>query len=69
MENILGEKKIEKFIEDSKDNLYIEDTFGRLLIYGNYPNFNIGEFISGIPISIKGKLDQKGIFILVVKKY
>ena len=63
MENILGEKKIEKFIEDSKDNLYIEDTFGRLLIYGNYPNFNIGEFISGIPISIKGKLDQKGIFI------
>lgn len=63
MENILGEKKIEKFIEDSKDNLYIEDIYGRLLIIGNYPNFKIGEFISGIPISIKGKLNQKGIFL------
>ena len=63
MENILGESKIEKFIEDAKDNLYIEDLSGRLLIAGNYPSYNIGEFISGIPISIKGKLDKNGIFI------
>lgn len=63
MENILGESKIEKFIEDAKDNLYIEDLSGRILIDGNYPNYNIGEFISGIPISIKGKLDKNGIFI------
>ena len=41
MENILGESKIEKFIEDAKDNLYIEDLSGRLLITGNYPSYNM----------------------------
>ena len=63
MENILGENKVEKYIEETKDNLYIEDLFGRVQIYGNYQNFKMEEFVSGIPISIKGKLDQKGSFL------
>lgn len=63
MENILGESKIENFIENSKDNLYIEDVSGRIIIQGTYTNYNIGEFINGIPISIKGKLDNKGNFL------
>ena len=63
MENILGEKKIETFIENTKDNLYIEDISGRLLIYGIFPNFKVEEYINGIPIAIKGKLNQNGIFL------
>ena len=63
MENILGENKIETFIETTKDNLYIEDMSGRLLIYGIFPNFKVEEYINGIPIAIKGKLNQNGIFL------
>ena len=63
MENILGENKIETFIENTKDNLYIEDISGRLLIYGIYSNFKVEEYINGIPIAIKGKLNQNGIFL------
>ena len=63
VENILGEKKVETFIEEEKDNLYLEDLTGRIMIYGNYPKFKIEEFVSGIPISIKGKLNENGIFI------
>ena len=39
VENILGEKKVETFIEEEKDNLYLEDLTGRIMIYGNYPKF------------------------------
>ena len=63
VENILGEKKVETFIEEEKDNLYLEDLTGRIMIYGNYPKFKIEEFVNGIPISIKGKLNENGIFI------
>ena len=63
MENILGSKKINSYIEQIEDSLYIEDTFSRQIISGNYPNFKKEEFISGIPISIKGKLNNEGIFI------
>ena len=63
VENILGNNKIEKYIEEIKDNLYIEDLSGRILIYGNYPQFKYEEFISGIPIAIKGKLNQQGVFL------
>ncbi len=65
VENILGNNKIEKYIEEIKDNLYIEDLSGRILIYGNYPQFKYEEFISGIPISIKGKLNQQGVFLFL----
>ena len=63
MENILGSTKINNYIEHIEDSLYIEDSFGRQIIVGIYPNFKQEEFISGIPISIKGKLNQEGIFL------
>ena len=63
VENILGQNKIEKHIEEIKDSLYIEDLSGRISILGNYQDFKIEEFISGIPIAIKGKLNQQGIFL------
>ena len=63
VENILGQNKIEKHIEEVKDSLYIEDLSGRISILGNYQEFKIEEFISGIPIAIKGKLSQQGIFL------
>ena len=63
MENILGYNKINSYIDNIEDSLYIEDSFGRQIILGNYPNFKKEEFISGIPISIKGKLNKQGIFL------
>jgi hypothetical protein len=63
VENILGKNKIEKYIEEIKDNLYIEDLSGRLIIHGNYSQFKIEEFISGIPIAIKGRLNDNNIFL------
>ena len=63
MENILGASKINSYLDKIEDSLYIEDTFGRQIILGTYPNFKTEAFISGIPISIKGKLDDKGIFL------
>ena len=63
MENILGASKINSYLDKIEDSLYIEDTFGRQIILGTYPNFKPEAFISGIPISIKGKLDDKGIFL------
>ena len=63
MENILGQKKIENYIEDIKDSLYIEDNYGRLMIYGNYNEFKIEHYISGIPIAIKGILNNEGNFL------
>jgi len=63
MENILGAKKINQYIENIEDSLYIEDSFGRQTISGNYPNYKKEEFISGIPLAIKGKINKEGIFI------
>ena len=63
MENILGSNKINTYIDQIEDSLYIEDSFGRQIILGNYPNFKKEEFISGIPLSIKGKINTEGIFL------
>ena len=63
MENILGSEKINTYMEQIEDSLYIEDSLGRQIISGNYPNFKKEEFVSGIPISIKGKINSQGIFL------
>ena len=63
MENILGYNKINSYIDNIEDSLYIEDSFGRQIILANYPNFKKEEFITGIPLSIKGKLNKQGIFL------
>ena len=63
MENILGSTKINTYMEQIEDSLYIEDSFGRQIIFGNYPNFKKEEFISGIPLAIKGKINNDGIFV------
>ena len=63
MENILGQEKVNIYMEQIEDSLYIEDIHGRQIIEGNYPNFKKEEFISGIPLAIKGKINNKGIFL------
>ena len=63
MENMYGISKIEKFI-DEKDSLSIEDTSGRVKIDKNNSKININEFVSGIPVAFKGKLNDKGAFIV-----
>ena len=63
MENILGQEKVNTYMEQIEDSLYIEDIYGRQIIEGNYPNFKKEEFISGIPLAIKGKINNKGIFL------
>ena len=63
MENILGSNKVNTYIDKIEDSLSIEDSFGRQNILGIYPEFKLEQFISGIPISIKGKLNTEGIFL------
>ena len=63
MENMYGISKVEKFI-DEKDTLSIEDTSGRVKIDKSSSNININEFVSGIPIAFKGKLNDKGGFMV-----
>ena len=58
-----GISKVEKFI-DEKDTLSIEDTSGRVKIDKSNSNININEFVSGIPIAFKGKLNDKGGFMI-----
>lgn len=60
---MFGISKIEKFI-DEKDNLSLEDTSGRVKIDKSNSKININEFVSGIPIAFKGKLNDKGAFIV-----
>ena len=63
MENMYGIAKVEKYI-DEKDNLSLEDTSGRVKIDKTNSKINVNEFVSGIPIALKGKLGDKGAFIV-----
>ena len=63
MENMFGISKVEKFI-DEKDTLSLEDTSGRVKIDKSSSKININEFVSGIPIAFKGKLNDKGGFMI-----
>ena len=64
-ENMLGIKKKESFVKNEEDFLLLEDNSGRIRINSQLSeNINIGEYISGIPLSFKGFLDDKGLFIV-----
>lgn len=63
MENMYGISRIEKFI-DENDYLSLEDTSGRVKIDKLYSKINVNEFVSGIPIAFKGKLNDKGAFVV-----
>ena len=63
MENMFGISKVEKYI-DEKDSLSLEDTSGRVKIDKTNSKINVNEFVSGIPIAFKGKLNDKGVFIV-----
>ena len=62
MENMYGLSKLTKYI-DEKDILSLEDTSGRVKIDKTNSKININEFVSGIPIAFKGKLNDKGVFV------
>ena len=57
MENMYGVTKKEKFI-DEKDSLFIEDNSGRVKI-DSKSKINVNEFVTGIPVAFKGKLNEK----------
>jgi len=63
MQNMFGITKIEKFINE-KDSLSVEDTSGRVKIDKTSSKINVNEFVSGIPIALKGKLNDKGVFVV-----
>ena len=63
MEGMYDISKDEKKI-DEKDTLSLEDTSGRVKIDKINSKININEFVSGIPIAFKGKLNDKGVFIV-----
>ena len=63
MEKMYGISKIEKFI-DENDYLSLEDTSGRVKIDKLNSKINVNEFVSGIPIAFKGKLNDKGSFVV-----
>ena len=64
-ENMLGIKKKESFVKNEEDFLLLEDNSGRIRINSQLSkNINIGEYISGIPLSFKGFVDDKGLFIV-----
>ena len=62
MENMYGVTKKEKFI-DEKDSLFIEDNSGRVKI-DSKSKINVNEFVTGIPVAFKGKLNEKEIFVV-----
>ena len=62
MENMYGISKIKKFI-DEKDSLSLEDSSGRVKI-DTKSNINVNEFVTGIPVAFKGKLNNKEIFVV-----
>ena len=64
-ENMLGIKKKESFVKNDEDFLLLEDNSGRIRINSQLSKIiNIGEYISGIPLSFKGFVDDKGLFIV-----
>ncbi len=64
-ENMLGIKKKESFVKNEEDFLLLEDNSGRIRINSQLSkNINIGKYISGIPLSFKGFVDDKGLFIV-----
>ena len=62
MENMYGISQIDKFI-DEKDSLSLEDSSGRIKIDAK-SKINVDEFITGIPVAFKGKLNNKEIFVV-----
>jgi DNA polymerase delta subunit 2 len=64
LESILGSKKVESFVNESEDYLIIEDESGRIRVSNNSPGFSASQFITGIAIATKGRVDDKGVFIL-----
>ena len=69
IEAMIGSRKVKSFVSESQDYLCLEDPSGRIRINSELSKdvINIGNFITGIPITLKGVLDDKGLFI--VKDY
>jgi DNA polymerase delta subunit 2 len=63
MENMYGITKVEKYI-DEKDTLSLEDSSGRVKIDKMNSKLNVNEFVSGIPCALKGKLNEKGVYVV-----
>jgi DNA polymerase delta subunit 2 len=66
VESILGAKKVDSFVNEKQDYLILEDSSGRIRISNNstMPGFSTTYFVSGIVVAIKGRLDEKSVFIM-----
>ena len=69
IEAMIGSRKVKSFVSESQDYLCLEDPSGRIRINSELSKdvIDIGNFVTGIPIALKGVLDDKGLFI--VKDY
>jgi DNA polymerase delta subunit 2 len=66
IESILGSKKVESFVNDADDYMIIEDDSGRIRVAKQslVKDFSISHFITGIVSSCKGRIDDRGLFII-----
>ena len=68
IENILGSKKVESFVNDTEDYLVLEDNSGRIRISNHSStstaHFSPCQYVTGIIAAIKGRLDDKGVLVM-----
>jgi DNA polymerase delta subunit 2 len=66
MDSILGSKKVENYVNESEDYMLLEDNSGRVRISNSnsFEYFSPSNFVSGIVAALKGKLDDKGLFLV-----
>lgn len=65
VEAMVGLRKVESFINETEDFLALEDSSGRIKINSELSTcIKVNEIITGIPVAMKGCLDEKGLFIV-----
>ena len=65
VEAMVGIRKIESFVNEDEDFLALEDSSGRIKINSELSTcIKVNEIITGIPVAMKGCLDEKGLFIV-----
>jgi DNA polymerase delta subunit 2 len=64
MESILGSKKVESFVSEKEDSLVIEDFSGRVHVTKTEGVISPGLLITGVVVGAKGRLNERGLFII-----
>ena len=65
VEAMVGLRKVESFVKEDEDFLALEDSSGRIKINSELSTcIKVNEIVTGIPVAMKGCLDEKGLFIV-----